>query len=277
MELANNTETKEVLVTPDIKVKKHPKSKIIKKIYYIVFVVVFLFGFIAGSGSEYHDGSVVNKPYDKQDGTYIPAHEEIYSGWYFFSFTYEGYVWEDNPFYIMGMDDLTGFWERSKETYPVNIALFIIFNALLAAAPFIFELIRKKECKNTELNIKEDRIYGSSGHALIKKKIDIPLKSINNITILESKADKIKSGKTIEILYGTKKEKFSYIHNAEAVKNYINECISKLKSKKEETVQTTVIQNDSMADELKKFKDLLDSGVITQEEFDAKKKQILGL
>jgi len=33
----------------------------------------------------------------------------------------------------------------------------------------------------------------------------------------------------------------------------------------------------SSADELKKFKDLLDSGVITQEEFDAKKKQLLGL
>ena len=33
----------------------------------------------------------------------------------------------------------------------------------------------------------------------------------------------------------------------------------------------------SAADELKKFKDLLDSGVITQEEFDAKKKQLLGL
>ena len=33
----------------------------------------------------------------------------------------------------------------------------------------------------------------------------------------------------------------------------------------------------SSADELKKFKDLFDSGVITQEEFDAKKKQILKL
>ena len=33
----------------------------------------------------------------------------------------------------------------------------------------------------------------------------------------------------------------------------------------------------SAADELKKFKELLDSGVITQEEFDAKKKQLLGL
>ena len=33
----------------------------------------------------------------------------------------------------------------------------------------------------------------------------------------------------------------------------------------------------SSADELKKYKDLLDSGVINQEEFDAKKKQLLGL
>lgn len=33
----------------------------------------------------------------------------------------------------------------------------------------------------------------------------------------------------------------------------------------------------STADEIKKFKDLLDAGVITQEEFDAKKKQLLGL
>ncbi|MBR2411780.1 MAG: SHOCT domain-containing protein [Clostridia bacterium] len=33
----------------------------------------------------------------------------------------------------------------------------------------------------------------------------------------------------------------------------------------------------SVADELKKFKELLDMGVISQEEFDSKKKQLLGL
>ena len=40
---------------------------------------------------------------------------------------------------------------------------------------------------------------------------------------------------------------------------------------------TTVVQEASAADEIKKFKELLDNGVITQEEFDAKKKQLLGL
>ncbi len=37
------------------------------------------------------------------------------------------------------------------------------------------------------------------------------------------------------------------------------------------------ISNVSSADELKKFKELLDNGIITQEEFDAKKKQLLKL
>ncbi len=33
----------------------------------------------------------------------------------------------------------------------------------------------------------------------------------------------------------------------------------------------------SNADEIKKYKELLDIGAITQEEYDAKKKQLLGL
>lgn len=43
------------------------------------------------------------------------------------------------------------------------------------------------------------------------------------------------------------------------------------------TQESTPASAVSAADELKKFKELLDMGVITQEEFDAKKKQLLGL
>ena len=53
-------------------------------------------------------------------------------------------------------------------------------------------------------------------------------------------------------------------------------CSSKVK---EEPLKVKVVSasNIGNADELKKYKELLDSGVITQEEFDAKKKQLLGL
>ena len=39
---------------------------------------------------------------------------------------------------------------------------------------------------------------------------------------------------------------------------------------------TPIIQQTSAADELKKFKELADMGIISQEEFEAKKKQLLG-
>lgn len=53
-----------------------------------------------------------------------------------------------------------------------------------------------------------------------------------------------------------------------------------IRAKIEETKNIPIggsLQQTSPADELKKFKELLDMGVISQEEFDAKKKQLLGL
>lgn len=56
----------------------------------------------------------------------------------------------------------------------------------------------------------------------------------------------------------------------------INDIVEKYKNGSSGSAGT-IIQQTSQADELKKFKELLDSGVISQEEFDAKKKQLLGL
>lgn len=56
---------------------------------------------------------------------------------------------------------------------------------------------------------------------------------------------------------------------AEKVVNYINQRLREVKTNK---VQATF----SSADELRKFKELLDMGIISQQEFDAKKKQIIG-
>lgn len=57
------------------------------------------------------------------------------------------------------------------------------------------------------------------------------------------------------------------------VAEYCKRQIEEYKTKN----NTTIVNEVSSADELKKFKDLLDSGIITKEEFDAKKKQLLGL
>ena len=64
----------------------------------------------------------------------------------------------------------------------------------------------------------------------------------------------------------------------EEVASYIKSRVEEYKTARFAPATTTIIQNNfSSADEIKKFKELLDMGAITQEEFDAKKKELLGL
>ena len=58
-----------------------------------------------------------------------------------------------------------------------------------------------------------------------------------------------------------------------SIKDFIEQKIRAYKQSR----NAPAVQQISPADEIKKFKELLDAGIITQEEFDAKKKQLLGL
>lgn len=60
---------------------------------------------------------------------------------------------------------------------------------------------------------------------------------------------------------------------AEEIVDFINKKLREIKTGNQNRMQQPL----SPAEELKKFKELLDMGVISQEEFDAKKKQILGI
>ena len=63
----------------------------------------------------------------------------------------------------------------------------------------------------------------------------------------------------------------------ESLNDLAQEIVDYIENKKNQSISPQVIQTSSAADEIKKFKELLDIGVITQEEFDAKKKELLGL
>ena len=58
--------------------------------------------------------------------------------------------------------------------------------------------------------------------------------------------------------------------------NMIEEALRQIADSKK-TNSSVNINQVSAADELKKFKELLDTGIITQEEFNTKKKELLGL
>lgn len=78
------------------------------------------------------------------------------------------------------------------------------------------------------------------------------------------------------ITFKTKKNSFLY----KDLYNQAQECLSTLQlicDQLEQTEKSDVVNCSSAADEIRKFKELFDEGIITQEEYDAKKKELLGI
>lgn len=69
----------------------------------------------------------------------------------------------------------------------------------------------------------------------------------------------------------------SMVPLAQEIYNFIEKRRAEIKAENKGGSGTTVIQEKSPAEQIKEFKELLDLGIISQEEFDAKKKQLLGL
>ena len=108
-----------------------------------------------------------------------------------------------------------------------------------------------------ELSITENSVI----FKMNKTTIECPIKDISSYALGNQRIDIKACPRNIVLLN---------LKNCEEV----SAVLKKLLDQNSSDSSTT---NYSNADELKKFKELLDSGVISQEEFDAKKKQLLGL
>ena len=103
------------------------------------------------------------------------------------------------------------------------------------------------------------------GKSVGGKEVSLPL---NQISAYSTR----KINSTIVVATSSGVTKFALIANYKE----IGDVLSKLISNRQEDTTKAGSTNSNM-DDLVKLKNLLDSGVITQEEFEAKKKQLLGL
>lgn len=153
----------------------------------------------------------------------------------------------------------------------VLMALFI--------AMFAWKLFNQELPSKCSLELTSDGINGRIKVIGSTSDLRLPIEKIDSLFVKNSLMDKFRGGKTLGIRSNTGVIKFVCVQNADAFVTAANKAIEESKKANKEVPSplTTIVQNTSDADESKKYKDLLDNGVITQEEFDAKKKQLLGL
>lgn len=155
-------------------------------------------------------------------------------------------------------------FEANEQVFGIIIPALFYLGILISIFGFIFMLAYRK----VSITVTDKRVYGTAAWG---KRVDLPLDKISAVGT--------SFGHGIAVATSSGSIKFKAITN----NTEVHYAISKLLMERQSTAPVVETQKQSApiihsdADELRKYKDLLDSGVITQEEFDTKKKKILGL
>ena len=128
-------------------------------------------------------------------------------------------------------------------------------------ALIVFLAQSKCELCITENNVKGKTLFG--------KEVVLPLYMVSAYFTR-------KLFSTIAVATSSGITKFALIGNYAEIGNVLSKKINKRQENTSNESKATASQGNSM-DDIIKLKSMLDSGIITQEEFDAKKKQLLGL
>ena len=154
--------------------------------------------------------------------------------------------------------------EKISEDISSNIVGYVI---ILIPVGLIFVLINALWGIG-ELTVTDKRVYGKVAFG---KRVDIPLDSITAVGI--------GAFKSVAVSSASGRIGFNNIANRDEIYDVISKLL--LNRQKDNRITEITKQSSSAssnaANEIKQYKELLDSGVITQEEFDAKKKQLLNL
>lgn len=122
------------------------------------------------------------------------------------------------------------------------------------------------EYSKIEITVTDKRVYGKT---VFGKRVDLPMDSVSAVAARWPKG--------IAVATSSGKIAFLMIKNRDEIHRAISELLVERQTNQPATPTITQEVSQSNADELKKFKELFDAGIITEEEFNTKKKQLLGL
>lgn len=169
---------------------------------------------------------------------------------------------------------ISGYQAAFDGFSPDKLVLFILACVWFVAGTIIsiiYWALSKCSLVITDHNVKGKTLFG--------KEIVLPLYMISAYTTR-------KLFSTIAIATSSGVTKFSLIKNYAEIGEVLSQKINERQTSTASTTNTTSASNSSHApetpagnsmDDLFKLKSLLDAGIITQEEFEAKKKNLLGL
>jgi len=194
---------------------------------------------------------------------------------------------------------------KVENAFPLAIALILIgsFVTVTSILNIVFKIAG---CKKSEITVSNKRIYGKYGPYLLKKTISYRLDDINNVEIKDvlgaktlvinfqdgkgpKSSNQVTYGSSTQTMSGQGVLRIECVENFQEVYNKLNEIILSIKNNvdletdiemaKVEAIEKIAKANTSSdmsyIEEIEKLNSLYERGIITKEEFEQEKKEIL--
>ena len=242
-------ENEKVIVRADI--RRTPKI-IVMVIWYILGAIAFCIGTFGVSTNEtYSDGDIFKR--------YYLFFVEFYR--------YDkGVRWSGEPYeheYFWGEFLLLGIW--------IIIGIIVL--------PIIMRKIADYMARQCSLSLTEKSVTGNKKTLFSNQVLKLPIDKVDAIMASHSFLDTLRGGDTLLIRSASGVIKFPWVQNAN---DFVNKTLARIEEYKHSvkaalnnTANNSNSDGSSSAARIKELKDLLDSGLITQEEFDSKRKELL--
>lgn len=202
-------------------------------------------------GVEYY----VTGPMLSEDSSYDSSYSEYIWGmeWHYHFKSFSGKVTDDE--------------------YPMLHALGIAITVIVFVLPVVIFLIRMFIAKRCKLELTEGQIEGQLKTTFGKKKLQIPIDHLDNAMTSSGFWDKVRGGETLLISSNSGLIKFHYVRNAD---EFAQAAMTRIEEvKKAAPASAPSVSGSEAMEKLNSLKQMLDSGLITQEQFEQKKADIL--
>ena len=158
------------------------------------------------------------------------------------------------------------FFQEHSISYFYHVVYFV-FGCVFLLFAIIFSLIYLSVSRSNIIITNEN----ISGRTFWGKKVVLPIHMVSSYSIS-------KFFSVIAVSSASGFVKFPFIKNYEEIGSVLQKLLNE-RQKNTETNKSLFINknNSNNLDDLKKLKELLDNGIISQEEFETKKKQLLGI
>lgn len=231
----------EIVLSAKISNQLSKSVKLLLILYSAVVLLFIILGFIVGSGqSSYY----------------------TYSGWFGLLFARHG----------------TGIGSGADSDYYIGGIIGFIFVILIfIALPVAYYLISNRARKLTELSVSDKEIVGSYTAFIPVSKITLrmPIEKIDNVSAVKS-IFFIFTGKMVRIGSTSSVIRIPYVLNADEVVSCILNMIEQTKQANKISVAPQAeAYNKDYADSIRKLAELRDAGIISEEEFNKKKSELL--